>query len=456
MGMAGKTIDSALIYLKQNIPVSFFILYLLKDNQFVPLVQNSNLSKDAEKITKNLDSFFKFVQSEEQFKILAINKKASCLISKITFKDNDYFFLVGTEPALVELNQDKLLIIILNFKLRIIEFLLIKEKGALDEFFRNLLDTVPFSIFISNLKGEILQINSLALNLSKYSETEIKLLRISDITKSANKNPEHIRLSEIRQADQLLFGTILIAKDGEEIPVSVTSQFISNTDTDFFISFVQKMENAKELESKIFKNILEIQNNERKRISRDLHDGLGPLLSLIKLYVSDLDSDDFSNQQRKSLVNDTVEIIDEAVSTTRSIANNLVPSVLKQYGLVNALSEFIHQIRRKNNINIELKSKGKDLLDINVQMEVYQIIRELLNNSLKHAKATQIIIKLLFFDNHLNIHYKDNGIGFNLDNSSISAKGLGLSNIYSRIEVLKGDLKIETKPGNGLWVEIKI
>lgn len=213
----------------------------------------------------------------------------------------------------------------------------------------------------------------------------------------------------------------------------------------------------RELEDNIkissMQSVIEGQEIERERIAKDLHDSLGGLLSTIKLKF----------EKAKLPIQDPVVIrefenahilLDTAVDEVRTIARNLQPGSLKKLGLISAIKDLINRFDGDQYPDIDLQYYGMpERMDKMIALTVYRIIQELLTNSLKHAKASEILIQLNTDEDDLVIQYEDDGVGFDPDTVH---KGMGLENIISRITYLHGTISIDTKQGEGISVLIRI
>ena len=223
--------------------------------------------------------------------------------------------------------------------------------------------------------------------------------------------------------------------------------------------YMKRVEDSRRLTEKMFLNtIIQTEEKERKRFAKDLHDGLGPLLSTVKMSVSSLAQmkhDDISRE----IVENTEIVINEAIKSLKEISDNLSPHILNNFGLVRALNNFTNKINIARTIKINLESDLKDeRFDNNVEVVLYRVICELINNTIKHAKAKKIDLSLAKEGDYLTIIYKDDGKGFDVGKviEQPSGTGMGLSNIYSRINSLKGEIKIESEHKKGTFVTIKV
>ena len=222
--------------------------------------------------------------------------------------------------------------------------------------------------------------------------------------------------------------------------------------------YMEKMEREKRASEKRFLSVMiQAEDNERKRLAKDLHDGLGPLLSTIKMSLSALRKQE-NTAQSKEILENLDSVILESIKSIKDISNNLSPHVLDNFGLDKAINNFIQKITTTGGIEIEYRSNLKDLrLESNTESVLYRVLCELINNTIKHAHAKKIKININYDIYSVCLNYSDNGKGFESDNLfKPQEKGTGLYNIYSRINSLKGKIDINSQAGSGTDVIIKI
>ena len=223
--------------------------------------------------------------------------------------------------------------------------------------------------------------------------------------------------------------------------------------------YMKRVEDSRRLTEKMFLNtIIQTEEKERKRFAKDLHDGLGPLLSTVKMSVSSLAQMKHDEVSRE-IVENTELVINEAIKSLKEISDNLSPHILNNFGLLRALNNFCNKINVARTIKINLESNLKDeRFDANVEVVLYRVICELINNTIKHAKAKKIDLSLTKEGEFLLIVYKDDGKGFDVQKAmeQPSGSGMGFSNIYSRINSLKGEMNIESENKKGTLVTIKV
>ena len=220
----------------------------------------------------------------------------------------------------------------------------------------------------------------------------------------------------------------------------------------------QDITERKITQAKILKTVIKTEEKERTRFAKDLHDGLGTLLSSINIYLSLIKSGDLEETEKKNIINFAKALIDEAILNTKEIANNLKPNIISHFGLVLSLKSFCKKVNETGVINISFNSDIKK--DINKESEValFRIIKELINNTLKHASASKIDINITDDGDLLTFTFQDNGIGFDTNKIIDQEKtnGMGIQNIISRIKTINGTYVIESNKKEGTKVIIKI
>lgn len=208
------------------------------------------------------------------------------------------------------------------------------------------------------------------------------------------------------------------------------------------------------LSKQLLSAVVRTEERSRSQFAKELHDGMGPLLSSAKMSLSAISTENMNKEQQEILASSR-HMIDEAIRSVREISNNMSPQVLEDFGLSRGVHNFISRLQSFYDVEIEFRSGIHDeRFDHNVEVVLYRVICELINNSLKHSGCKNIDISLLLKDATIVLCYHDNGCGF--DTTTAMSKGMGLSNITSRISSLNGDLQIESGIGKGLKVVARI
>ncbi len=209
----------------------------------------------------------------------------------------------------------------------------------------------------------------------------------------------------------------------------------------------------KESEAKLLSAILSTEENERKYFSKELHDGLGPVLSSAKMTISAINKVNIE-EHNVELIEKVEKLVDNAILTTKEISNHLTPHVLKRYGLKKAIDNFIRNSSINESIKINFSSNiEKKRYNNSIEVTLFRICCELINNTQKHAFASKVTISLTENKDTLELKYNDNGIGFE---SKHEVYGMGLTNIVSRVKSLKGSIDLRSSPNKGFYARLRL
>lgn len=214
-------------------------------------------------------------------------------------------------------------------------------------------------------------------------------------------------------------------------------------------------EQRRNSEKRVLSAVIRAEENQRQIISKELHDGLGPLLSSVRMSISALSTQQLSDTQREILAN-TEYVINEAVKSLTEISNNLSPHVLNNFGVAKALNTFIRKLQPMCPATGIVFTTDMREVRFNPDKEVilYRVVCELINNALKHAEARSLTVDMRMEREWITVRVADDGKGFDTEAES---DGMGLSNIASRISSIRGELQIDSRPnGGGTRVLIRI
>lgn len=222
------------------------------------------------------------------------------------------------------------------------------------------------------------------------------------------------------------------------------------------VNYIDRLNLQRDVLSKqLLSTVLRTEERSRSQFAKELHDGMGPLLSSAKMSLSAISTENMSEHQKEILQNSRF-VIDEAIRSVREISNNMSPQVLMDFGLSQGIRNFISRIKSLRAVEIAFETNLHDeRFDNDIEVVLYRVVCELINNSLKHSGCTQIDIELLQENNILVLKYKDNGCGFIID-AQTATHGMGLSNITSRINSLNGTLSLSSSKGEGMQAVVQI
>ena len=212
-----------------------------------------------------------------------------------------------------------------------------------------------------------------------------------------------------------------------------------------------------DLSEKKSRDAVEAEIQERQRIGRELHDGLGQVLSVARLNLSVLHQKKHLTESRKEeLFDTTFNSIDEAFNELRNISHNLAPALLSEKGLIEALKNLSDIINKTNHLKMQIEAFGfATALDSLTEHTLYRAIQELLNNAIKHARASLFCVQLIKSEKEVTLMVEDNGRGFKITESATNNGG-GISNIKSRVENLNGSMHVDSLVDRGTIVSIVI
>jgi len=203
-------------------------------------------------------------------------------------------------------------------------------------------------------------------------------------------------------------------------------------------------------------SMLKGQEEERTRLAKDLHDGLGGMLSGVKFSLMNVKTNLIINHENVVMFERSLDMLDTSIQELRRVAHNMMPEALVKFGLDEALKDYCTNINNSGILQVNYQSFGMDeRLESNTEIIVYRIVQELFANIFKHAEATEVIVQLLKEGNRLSIAVEDNGKGFNPEELA-EGKGAGWPNIHSRVDYLKGKLDLHSEKGKGTSVNIEL
>lgn len=286
---------------------------------------------------------------------------------------------------------------------------------------------------------------------SIYSGDKMKQIEQLNAKYQAEKNEQQLRLqqTEISRKNYLLAG------------ISLASGLLIL----FGYTFLRKrqLQNKMTLQAEVMKQqdiatkaVINAEENERKRIAADLHDGVGQMMSAAKMNLSAFENEvSFKDESQKIAFEKLIGLVDESCKEIRSVSHQMMPNALLKSGLASAIKEFIDKIDNRI-IKINLHTEGlNERLDSNTETVLYRVIQECVNNVIKHSDAGHLDISLIRDTDGISATVEDDGCGFDTGDKQ-KFEGIGLKNIQSRVEFLKGTVDFDSSPGKGTLVAIHI
>lgn len=295
-------------------------------------------------------------------------------------------------------------------------------------------------------------------NIQSNKEFQQSLSDMQVKYETEKKQKEIIRLSaEKRERTLLVYSLLGLLLILTGLAFSIFYNIRKNkiiVEQQLIVKEQQLAEMEKERQLLATRSVLEGEESERARLANNLHDGLGGLLSGVKLNLSSMKENAIITSQNAEAFDHALSLLDHSIQELRRVAHNLMPETLYHYGLKPALLDFVNELKALGSPALSFQCFG-DTPRYPAQLEttVYRIGQELVNNALKHSKAQNIDIQLFTESDRICLQVIDNGVGFDQDNSH--SDGKGLLSIRNRVAAASGRFEIESKPGEGTEVTVE-
>lgn len=364
-----------------------------------------------------------------------------------------------------ELEQQKKEIELKNFELTETMHALEKTQEQLiksEKKYRILFENANDAIFIQNSDFKFVDCNAQALELYDIDSKE-ELLKKTPENISPTYQPngeESIPVGKKKQMDALnglpqTFEWVFLLKRDKPKHCLVSLNCFELSGKKYLQSIVRDVTEKKKLEHELGLATIKTEEKERIRFAKELHDGIGPILSTIKLYMQWLEETDDESHKKVIIEKANANII-EAIKSLKEVSNNLSPHILTNYGLVVAIEQFVERIIITGKIKISFQNNLTERFNSDIEIIIYRTVTELISNTLKHAEASQIRILLKKENTFLKLSYKDDGKGFDPDDKTLYKTGLGIHNIQNRVQNIGGSINIKSKPGQGFKLSLII
>ncbi len=214
-------------------------------------------------------------------------------------------------------------------------------------------------------------------------------------------------------------------------------------------------EKAEETQLMLQRRLLAAQENEQNRIARELHDEIGQDLTGIKLLLEGIPN--LSTDQLDSSLHQGQELVTQMIDKVRDISSNLVPSVLVDFGLTDALESLVERQRKQSGLKIRFEdSLNQERFDLETETAAYRIVQEGVTNAIRHSSAEEVVVKAWMFDSSLKLLVEDNGVGLEATAAMDSRTSVGLPGMRQRVRILGGDLKVESARGSGTRIDVTL
>lgn len=272
-----------------------------------------------------------------------------------------------------------------------------------------------------------------------------------------SKKESQIKLQQAQLKQKSILNYFLIAGAAALLIISLLTYRNHRHKQKLQQAKIDELETEKQLTAT--EAVLKGEEQERTRLAKDLHDGLGGMLSGIKFSLSNMKENLIMTPDNAQAFERSIDMLDSSIQEMRRVAHNMMPEMLVRYGLKVALEEFCNEINRSGAIHTNYQFIGTHTtsIDQTVAVTVYRIVQELVNNAIKHAYAQNVLVQLHASEQEklLTITIEDDGKGFDKNLLTVS-KGMGWNNIQNRVDFLKGKIDVNSEPGKGTSVLIEI
>ena len=418
---------------RDEVPPQFFIPFILE----LKLSELKKMFVKADTIACGITEVLKYRTLTGKVNYASINAK------KIITGD-DEFQIVGSVQDITKFKK--------------IEFALEENQ----ERHKKILENIQTGVVITNNSHHFSMANKKFLEMSGYTEAEILNYNIIDLAPMEHSNALKQQFKKLVKGEinEFTIEHQLKRKDGSHLSVLTISFGIYDENGIFIeaISSILDITHRVESNKHIMESIIETENLERTRISTTLHDSIGQNLTSVHLILNSLKNSKNLNSTDTAYVDKLIDIVLKTITELREISHNLFPKHISRFGLIASVKNLIEDINNTSGITkFKLFTNFEDkLLSINVQLAVYRIIQEAVNNILKYSKATKVDIQMIKHSSIILVLIEDNGIGFDFNEKLNEGKSLGLRSMQNRAKSISANLTIESAENRGTTISIQL
>jgi PAS domain S-box-containing protein len=335
-----------------------------------------------------------------------------------------------------------------------------------EERYRELFENAKDAIYVHDLDGTYLKVNRAAETLSGYTRDEIVGHNFAEFVAEEHvRNVRHSFCKKLAKRGETSYEVDVIAKDGRRVPVEVSSRAIYENGVMVGVQGMARDITERKLAEDTLlmfsRRLIEAQEDERRRIARELHDQIGQVLTAVKMNLSTVQQL-WNSSEVESHVKDNMEAIDEALRLVRDLSVDLRPPVLDDLGLATALRWYVDRYARRTGLNVDVIVELPDeneRFSRELETACFRIAQEALTNVVRHASASQIIVQLAKEDDFLFLLVKDDGVGFepeSLRKRSPRAATLGLIGMQERAHAAGGTVDVESEVSRGTEIRLRL
>lgn len=336
-----------------------------------------------------------------------------------------------------------------------------------EERYRELFNNNPMPMWVFDAKSlRFLEANAAAVQHYGYTQEEFLSRSVADIQQDIDSRDLLKEVEAIRYSRDGIKKGILqhVKKSGEIIFVDIAWHSISYKDQPAVLALANDVTERILLENElneqrvtrqkqITEAVILAQEKERTEIGKELHDNVNQILGASNLYINTAMTDD---ELRQELLERSTELVSKAINEIRKISKSLITPGLREIGLIESIEDIIDDMKFAKEdlaIELDLQNISEEQIEDRRKLTVFRIVQEQLNNIVKHARATRVLIRLSMEGENIVVTVTDNGVGFD---PSRHRKGVGITNIISRTELFNGKVEIQSQPGEGCTLSVSL
>jgi PAS domain S-box-containing protein len=335
-----------------------------------------------------------------------------------------------------------------------------------EERYRELFENAKDAIYVHDLQGTYLSINRAAEKLSGYSREEIIGHNFKEFV--AAEHVRYVRDSfwrKLAQQGETTYEVEVIAKDGRRVPIEISSRAIYENGALVGVQGmardITERKQAQDALQMFSRQLIEAQEDERRRIARELHDQIGQILSAVKMNLHTVQQF-CPGPEASSYIKDNIEAVDQALRLVRDLSVDLRPPILDDLGLTTALRWYVDRYTKRTGLSVNILI---DLPDENerfsreLETACFRIAQEALTNVVRHAEATEVVVRLSRDHDALLLAVKDDGVGFDVErlrNRAPRVATLGLISMQERAHAAGGTIELDSAPASGTEIRFSL
>jgi len=327
-----------------------------------------------------------------------------------------------------------------------------------EEQYRLLFERNPIPMFIYDPETlNFIEVNEAAVKSYGYSKDEFQKMSILEIRPEADKEKVILNVKEMRGNEVRFEEWVHIKKNGEQLIAEISASDINYSGETYRLVIANDITEQKQIEKQVINSLIEGEERERRRVAMELHDGLGQYLSAANMtFEAILGFTKAMPKEQHEQYKHGLGLLKHAIKESRTVAQNLLPKAIEDFGLALAVEALVDDYQKNTDIKFYYYQNVEDQsINQSVEINLFRMIQEALNNAIKHANCTKIDVQIVKDDDDIVCTIEDDGIGFDFDERKRKS-GLGMQSLQTRSRALNGELDIITAPGKGTLISIII